>query len=136
MKTKELIKLLQQEDPTGEAHVRIDGAMPWFVEAKPGYYDGSYTYLDDDGCLIVSTTGTKVDIRLYELDVHVERIVGNSTDMLFEEVEKRIKFDLAYSYANHRQDKMDNLLLMAKNYWQECLDINKGLYEANQQDNK
>jgi hypothetical protein len=66
MKTKELIELLQQEDPSGECHVRISGECPIEVTKVPGYYDGSYTYMENDK-LILSTEGDKVDIDTLDI---------------------------------------------------------------------
>lgn len=40
MKTKELIKLLQEADPSGEVEVCIGNADIHFVEILPAYYDG------------------------------------------------------------------------------------------------
>lgn len=40
MKTKELIKRLNDADPTGEAEVCVDNTDILFVEALPAYYDG------------------------------------------------------------------------------------------------
>lgn len=45
MKTKELIRRLQEEDPDGEAEVNCGGDDIYVVERLPGYYDGSYQTL-------------------------------------------------------------------------------------------
>lgn len=66
MTTSEFIKMLQAEDPSGEAHIRLDGGVPYAAEHKPGYYDGPFTYLDKDGNYVTSTVGTKVDIYCKE----------------------------------------------------------------------
>jgi hypothetical protein len=44
MKTKDFIKLLQKEDPSGESHIRINGNPVWFIESKSGYWDGPYNF--------------------------------------------------------------------------------------------
>lgn len=62
MKTKELIKLLQEADPSGECHVRMPGGIPITAYRLPGYYDGAYEYIDKDGNWVVSITNDKVDI--------------------------------------------------------------------------
>ena len=49
MKTSEFIKMLQEADPSGEAHVRMYGGVPKFAELKPGYWDGPYSYIDEEG---------------------------------------------------------------------------------------
>lgn len=54
MKTKKLIKILQDADPSGECHVRLlSGDMDgdkcgFYTEHKPDYYDGPYSYLKGD----------------------------------------------------------------------------------------
>jgi hypothetical protein len=48
MKSKELIKRLQEEDPSGEGHVVVDNKDIFFLEWKPGYWDGRYTVLVRD----------------------------------------------------------------------------------------
>lgn len=62
MTTGQLIKLLQEADPSGEAHMRMEGGIPWFVECKPGYYDGAYSYIDENKNFVYSTEGWKVDV--------------------------------------------------------------------------
>lgn len=51
MKTKELIRRLQEEDPSGEAEVVVGGEDIYFVEAMPAYYDGRPTLLVHDEAL-------------------------------------------------------------------------------------
>lgn len=48
MKTKELIKLLQEADPSGESTVNCNRDPIYAVEGLPGYYDGPYTELIRD----------------------------------------------------------------------------------------
>jgi len=59
MKVKELIELLQKENP--EDYVRVPGGAIFGLEQKPGYWDGAYQYIDGDE-LVISTKGSKVDI--------------------------------------------------------------------------
>ena len=41
MKSKRLIELIQENDPSGETEVFLDGNVDiWFVEHKPMYWDG------------------------------------------------------------------------------------------------
>lgn len=68
MKTKELIKLLQEEDPSGEGHVRFRGyGVPCSCSAVPGYYDGSYDYIEN-GRFVISKKGYKVDVYTKDLE--------------------------------------------------------------------
>jgi len=68
MKSKEFIKLIKEQDPTGECHVRLGDGFPFFCERKEGYYDGAYEYIDEDGNYVISTRGSKVDIMGTDLN--------------------------------------------------------------------
>lgn len=48
MKSKELIRLLQEEDPTGEVEVCIDNADIHFISTEPAYWDGTLQVLTRD----------------------------------------------------------------------------------------
>lgn len=62
MTTAEFIKMLQEADPSGNAHIRMSGGVPYMAESKPGYYDGPYEYIDKDGRFVMTNVGEKVDI--------------------------------------------------------------------------
>jgi hypothetical protein len=96
MKTKDLIKILQEEDPSGESHVRIgDGNPIFFAGGKPGYWDGPYNYLEkgEDGKFtwVASTEGHKVDIYTMDLFDFAERFQGD-----WEEMKKHIRVEYTY----------------------------------------
>lgn len=62
MRVKDFIKMLEETDPTGEGFIMMsDGEVPHFFQQKPGYYDGAYSYLTEDGRMIRSTKENKVD---------------------------------------------------------------------------
>jgi hypothetical protein len=48
MKTKELIRQLEEADPTGDEDVTVHGCDIFFVDSAPGYYDGCYQRLRRD----------------------------------------------------------------------------------------
>ena len=63
MKTKDLIKILKEADPTGEHHVRIEGdGWPTFAHLEDGYWDGPCCY-EENGKVIIDYENTK--LRLY-----------------------------------------------------------------------
>ena len=82
MKVKDLIKELKECDQ--DAVVCVEGQAIWYVDQLPGYYDGCYDEVveDDDGSetLIVRDDGTKVVIKILELD----RFLLNDPDMAVE----------------------------------------------------
>jgi hypothetical protein len=73
MKTKELIKLLQEVDPSGDIEVVVNGAPIHFATTLPAYYDGALQILKankDDGLISMALTdqGSKVMIYTCDLD--------------------------------------------------------------------
>lgn len=76
MKTKDLIKLLQETDPSGELQCSINGVDIYFAQIKPGYWDGVYQVIikDEDKknqCNIVGmeyrSDGDKLCIETYSI---------------------------------------------------------------------
>ena len=77
MKTKDLIKLLKEADPTGEEEVCIDNNPVWFVQRMPAYYDGRLVRFEpplpideDEGMRVPDkvhfvSDGAKVEIMYY-----------------------------------------------------------------------
>jgi len=113
MKTKDFIKMLQEADPTGEGYIRLpDGGAPWFAEAKEGYWDGPYQYLEkqDDkdthfhnAMLVTSIKGYKVDIYVKDTDSIVWDENGN-----MDKIRKKIRFEYS-GYADPiAKEKEDN----------------------------
>jgi len=115
MKTKEFIKLLQEEDPSGEGYLRFGGSPIFFVASKPGYWDGPYNYLEkgEDGKFtwVESTEGYKVDVYTMDLFDFAERFQGN-----WEEMEKHIRVE--YTYLDDDERKNSFLKLAKK----ECIE--------------
>lgn len=127
MKTKDFIKLLQEADPSGEGHLRMYGGIPAFAEAKEGYWDGSYTYIDEDGNYVTSIEGYKVDIHSIDIDDFVEQ----HFDEGWEALKERFKFKLnGYANKSQRDERIDNVLKKAKEAFDEYDEIKTKLYES------
>jgi len=90
MKTKDLIKLLQEEDPSGEGYVRIEGGAIVGAEAKEGYWDGSYSYFEN-GVYVTSTRDYKVDIRTMDVDDVIWDLDGD-----MEQIRKKVRVEYTY----------------------------------------
>jgi len=72
MKTKELIRQLQEADPSGEIECCIDNADIFFVERLPAYYDGRLQTLkrDKNGQITGAKVISKGDkIKIYPLSI-------------------------------------------------------------------
>lgn len=71
MKVKELIALLQKQDP--ENRVTVNGEILWDVGADPGYWDGPFAYVERNAeerptKFVASSEGTKVKIQSFSLE--------------------------------------------------------------------
>ena len=129
MKTKDFIKMLQEEDPSGECHVRLNGDPIWFAEQKAGYWDGPYNYIkkgkDGKYTWIASTKGHKVDIHTMDLFDFAERFKGN-----WEEMKKHIKIEYDYLDDGEREK---GFMKMAE---KECDEYNEILSKVLKMKNK
>lgn len=131
MKTSEFIKLLQDADPSGETHIRLDGGIPYYVEPKPGYYDGPYSYLDDDGNWVYTTQGDKIDIYCYEPEDIAEKVLyqwneyTEGTDDLWDKVKAKFKFRLTYAIEEHRKEREDAFLKPVKQFLDDMIPFHK-----------
>jgi len=125
MKTKDFIKLLQEEDPSGECYLRINGEPIWIVEQKEGYWDGPYNYLEKDNndeyIWIQSSEGHKIDIHTMSLFNFAERFNGN-----WEEMKKHIKVN--YSYLDDGKREREFFEFAEK----ECQYYNDAVKEINE----
>jgi hypothetical protein len=122
MKTKEFIKMLQEADPSGEAHIRMEGGIPRFAELKPGYWDGPYSYLDEDGNWVYSSEGNKVDIHCFDRYDYVSDMFTTYNIPTWEEVRSKFKFSLGYSDNSEREE---NSLSEAKESFEHSTEMNQ-----------
>jgi hypothetical protein len=130
MKTKDFIKMLQDEDPTGESHVRLSGGIPYAAEMKPGYYDGPYSYIDEDGNYVCTSQGSKVDIYCKELDDFVDDHVNIHDPENWEKIKSKFKFDYNnYMIVEQRQERINNVLKHAKESYDSSYEVYKGFYD-------
>jgi hypothetical protein len=125
MKTKDLIKILQEADPSGECHVRVNtesgsGAPVW-AEKKEGYWDGYYSYIED-GVMHFSTAGNKVDL-----------VVMNEEDWAMnypETWEEKIDFHFEnYVYKEHRDEKIEMIKKAMSETSDEIKEIEKHIQD-------
>lgn len=135
MKSKDFIKMIQEADPSGEAHVRLSydspyGGIPFFCELKEGYWDGAYSYINDDGNYVYSIMGLKLDINHMTVEDYVHDRYGtynpNITDM-WETIKNKFIFELD-GFGFIKQERIDEFLTNAKLYYDDIHEASKKLY--------
>lgn len=125
MTTAEFIKMLQEADPSGTAHIRMYGGIPKFAELKPGYWDGPYSYLDENGNWVYSTEGSKVDIHCEEIYDYVSEMINTYYIPDWEEVEKKFIFKLGYVIESQRKERENGILKQAREAYDETVEMHK-----------
>lgn len=107
MKTKDFIKMLQQEDPTGEGYLRLPGGIPLSVEAKEGYWDGAYDFIDEEGNWVHSINHYKVDLCCIDIIDFVGDLYNHhDPTCTLDYIKSKFKFELGgYSIESQRNDK-------------------------------
>jgi hypothetical protein len=139
MKTKEFIEMLKKADPSGEAHVRMNGGIPFSVEHKEGYWDGPYSYIDEEGNYVYSIENSKVDVYSIDIMEFVDRnfdlhTPGHNT---WEDIEKKFKFKLG-GYVNNgqRNERELSILKEAKEAFDELKDMHERMLQDEIKDMK
>lgn len=89
MKTKELIRQLQEADPSGEEEVSVGNVDIHFVDREPAYYDGCLQVLvRDENNKFYNITGAKVVSNGNKVVIHTLSI----TDALWDNAELPIDY--------------------------------------------
>lgn len=129
MTTSEFIKLLQEADPDGTAHVRMEGGIPRFAELKEGYWDGPFSYINENGEYVYSIKGLKVDIHCIDIESFVEdKYYHRKTT--WEDIEKLFKFELdGYCVKEQRDERERSILKQAKDWFDENFEMHEKLYQ-------
>lgn len=127
MTTSEFIAMLKEQDPTGTAHVRLSGGVPYRAEGKPGYYDGPYEYINSEGKWVYSAKEDKVDIYCKDREDMIYETIDKwnpfleSEEGLWEKCKAMFVFELdCYSGSEQRQERVDSFFKPLKkqyDYW-------------------
>lgn len=138
MTTNEFIKMLQKADPSGNTHIRIDGrSIPVYAEYKDGYWDGPYSYKDENGNWVYSTKGSKIDIYCEDIDDFVYGMFGKNKIPKFEEVSSKFKFELDnYCIESQRKEKENIILKEAKESYDDCIKLYEEVITKKKLNNK
>lgn len=85
MKTKELIRLLNEEDPTGEEEVCVGNVDIHFVECLGAYYDGASQVLIRDESKSHNIVGAKYKSKGKKIQIHtlsIQDAISNHHDKM------------------------------------------------------
>ena len=136
MKTKDFIKMLQEADPEGEAHIRMTGGIPYYAELKEGYWDGPYSYIDDQGNYVYTTQGLKVDLYQKDIEEFVESAFNlhDPNRNTWESIKNKFKFSLGYSIESQRKEREDSILKEAKESFDIIKEVHQGSYNRSLED--
>jgi len=136
MKTSEFIKLLQEADPSGEAHLRMGAGIPSYVQLKEGYWDGPYSYLNENGDYVNSMKGMKVDVYFTETEDIIERELEDNwnpyldpIDGLWERVKEKFKFEYTYSIKAQAEEREINFLKEPEEYFNWLVEYKKNSWQ-------
>lgn len=125
MTTGEFIKMLQEADPSGTAHIRMSEGIPMGAELKPGYWDGPYSYIDENGNWVYTTSGQKVDIWCTEIYDFISDKIDTYQRPSWNEIKAKFKFDLGYSIPEHRTERENSILKQAKESYDETIELHE-----------
>lgn len=120
MKTKELIRRLQEEDPSGEIEVCVGNVDIHFVERMPAYYDGSLQVLKrDENNKYYNIVGGKYVRNGEKVSIHILSI----TDAISNACSVDRKFDVDYSQLSEQSAKSTQKAHADLIEWHRKLDI-------------
>jgi len=76
-----------------------------FAEHKVGYWDGPYSYIDENENYVYSTMGSKVNIHCRDIEGFVENHFDLHDSNNWENIKKKFKFELSYSIPEQRKER-------------------------------
>lgn len=118
MKTKNLIRILQEADPSGELHVRLsNGSTVSYALKNEGYYDGYYSYIDGDGNFVITKEGYKIDLYEIDEDLFIELNVGRKTK--WSDIEEK------FIFKSIPEEEKERILTKAKKTFKEIKELDK-----------
>ena len=100
MKTKELIKRLQEADPSGEEEVTVGNTDIMFVQNLPSYYDGCQQVLiRDEKEKYYNVVGGKVRANDRKITINLHSL----KDAIYENPELPIEYDSWHSNSSYKK---------------------------------
>jgi len=131
MKTKELIRLLQEQDPKNECEVVVDGDAIWCVHREPGYWDGPYCKLIEDENLkpyysIIGVEYTRKGSKIFLDTMDYEDVIWDNPDAIF-----KIDGDFLEKDKKHILDDVEKIRTEVRKMKKEMDDEKRGTNQSN-----
>jgi hypothetical protein len=134
MKTKELIRLLNEQDPSGEEECCINNLDIMYIQKEPAYYDGSLQVFErDESHKILKNKKAKYVRKGSKIQITTESI----SDFLFDFPEMEIDYSELSEYSKQLKIQQNNRVvefakriddeLFAENFVEWCLRKAKAL---------
>ena len=115
MKTKEVIRLLQEADPTGEEEVSVGNQDVYDVRKEPAYWDGCQQILIRDESLncynVIGAKYTSEGSKIVISPMSIDRAVWENPDLPVE-----FEGDLAQDY----QERVKKYRKQVRDFDEEC----------------
>jgi len=98
MKTKELIKRLQEEDPSGELECCVGNEDIYFIEKLPAFYDGPLQILHRSNKPGYNIIGATIAFNGYKIQLQTLSV----KDVIFNAVDGDYNVDIKVDCQNNR----------------------------------
>jgi len=129
MKTKELIRRLQEADPSGEIECCVGNLDIYFITQEPAYYDGALQVLIHDESKrdkSWSVVGAKLTAKGGKIQIHTMSV----EDVIFDTFENGVDFPVEIEgYIS------DNYQKLVEQWKTEAAKIHKEIKEKHEQVN-
>ncbi len=95
--------MLQEADPEGNGHIRMPGGIPIYADNVPGYYDGTYTYIDENKKYVTSGQGYKIDIICKTKEDYVwdeleyDSFKDKDIELVWNKLKEKFRFEAMYN---------------------------------------
>jgi len=105
MQTRELIKRLQEADPSGQEEVCVDNHDIWFVSSVNAFYDGALESLIRDGKKIVGARRTRNGCKVLIRCLSIEEAIQNDPMLVIDYSELGQEMHQEYQGIDERSRK-------------------------------
>jgi hypothetical protein len=102
MKTKKLIELLQQADPSGEMEVTVGKSDIHFIHQLPAYWDGCYSVLTRDETNEECYNITGAEYKSKGAHICIEKL--SVKDMIMNDTDALVTYESEYAESCYKDN--------------------------------